>query len=449
MFNPAQLTLARTRRGLSKSALATATGISSRSIQAYERGAQQPSPATASLLAETLRFPPEFFFAQSAPDIAEGSASFRSLSRMTASQRYMALGAGRLALLFAEWIEHRFSLPKPDVPMLDTGEDPETAAESVRRQWGLGEQPVGNTVHLLEAHGVRVFSLAEQCREVDAFSLWSHGRPFAFLNTMKSAERSRMDAAHELGHLVMHAAEGTPQGKEQEGQAKAFASAFLMPRASVLAYAPTFPSLGHIVQLKRVWGVATSALVYRLHTLGLISDWHYRSLNIQLSERGYRTAEPHSLERETSQVLTKVLSHLRDRGESLTSIAQELMVHPEDLSQLVFGLTMLPVDGHGDRTTSTRSTASLRVIYGTGETGMAAKPNRRDVTPNPKGGWDVRQPGAARASAHTKTQKEAVDRGRQILRNAGGGELRVKGTGGQVRAQDTVPKGNDPKQSKG
>ena len=32
---------------------------------------------------------------------------------------------------------------------------------------------------------------------------------------------------------------------------------------------------------------------------------------------------------------------------------------------------------------------------------------------------------------------------------AGGGELKIKGTNGQVRAQDTVPNGNDPVKSKG
>ena len=33
---------------------------------------------------------------------------------------------------------------------------------------------------------------------MDAYSFWRRGVPYVFLNTMKSAERSRMDAAHEL-----------------------------------------------------------------------------------------------------------------------------------------------------------------------------------------------------------------------------------------------------------
>lgn len=81
---------------------------------------------------------------------------------------------------------------------------------------------------------------------------------------------------------------------------------------------------------------------------------------------------------------------------------------------------------------------------------MASKnPERRDVTPNPKGGWDVRRPGSKRASSHHDTQEAAIDKGNQILENEGGGELRIKGTNGKVREQNTVPKGNDPRKRKG
>lgn len=81
---------------------------------------------------------------------------------------------------------------------------------------------------------------------------------------------------------------------------------------------------------------------------------------------------------------------------------------------------------------------------------MARKePERRDVTPNPKGGWDVQRPGGQRASSHHDTQEAAINKGREILGNKGGGELRIKGTDGRVREQDTIPKGNDPRQRKG
>lgn len=89
---------------------------------------------------------------------------------------------------------------------------------TIRNHWGIGERPIGNMVHLLEAKGVRVFSLTERSRRIDAYSLWLEGIPFVFLNTMKTAEHGRTDAAHELGHLLMHR-HGAPRTKKGGGGA--------------------------------------------------------------------------------------------------------------------------------------------------------------------------------------------------------------------------------------
>ena len=99
--------------------------------------------------------------------------------------------------------------------------------------------------------------------------MWKGNTPFVFLNTNKTAEHSRYDAAHELGHLVLHR-HGSPQGIEAEKQANQFASAFLMPRGSVHPVAPRFPTFDILVSLKRRWGVSVAALAYRLHNLGLV-----------------------------------------------------------------------------------------------------------------------------------------------------------------------------------
>jgi len=70
---------------------------------------------------------------------------------------------------------------------------------------------------------------------------------------------------------------------------------------------------------------------------------------------------------------------------------------------------------------------------------------RRHVVADPKGGWVVKKPGSARASARAATQKDAVDRAREIVRNGGGGEVRIHGRDGRIRDSDTVAPGNDPK----
>lgn len=76
-------------------------------------------------------------------------------------------------------------------------------------------------------------------------------------------------------------------------------------------------------------------------------------------------------------------------------------------------------------------------------------PNKRVVQQRDDGDWEVRKPGAARASAVTPTQADSIGRARTILGNDGGGELQVRSKKGIIRAQDTICPGNDPKSSKG
>jgi len=361
LFNPSRLTLARKRRGLTMTKLAALVGVEPRSISAYEKGEFGLEDGRLAKLASVLGFPESFFFGDDLDEPTPDVASFRALSKMTAAQRDTALGAGAIALMLNNWIEARFELPAPDLPDLSREGGPEAAAMALRHQWALGELPVKNMIHLIESKGVRVFSLSVDAAEVDAFSMWRQSTPFVFLNTKKSAEHSRFDAAHELGHLVLHR-HGSPQGREAEREANAFASAFLMPRASVLAYAPRMATLDHLVKLKKYWSVSVAALTYRLHTVGVLSDWHYQSLYIELSSRGYRKSEPDEGQRESSQILQKVFSALRDESISKGEIANELCVPVGELDQLVFGLALTALSGRGSGKSPAGKPPQLHVI---------------------------------------------------------------------------------------
>jgi Zn-dependent peptidase ImmA (M78 family) len=248
------------------------------------------------------------------------------------------------------------------LPALRHERDPEAAAAAVRQHWGLGQQPVKNLLHLLESKGVRVFSLSIDAAEVDAFSLWKDSLPFVFLNTRKSAEHSRFDAAHELGHLLLHR-HAAPGGREAEAEADAFASAFLMPRGSVLAHAPRFATLEQLIRLKRIWTVSLSALTYRLHAVGLLSDWHYRGLCIEISQRGFRKSEPEEAPRENSQVLAKVFAALRAEGMTKGDIAAQLGIHPSEIDQLAFGLMLVSLtETAGDSAARGGKVVRLRLV---------------------------------------------------------------------------------------
>lgn len=368
MFNPTRFALARKRRGIKKKALAQLIGVSEKSVTSYEKGTQEPERETLNRISLALNFPPTFFLAEDVDELTPNIASFRALTKMTASQRDIALSAGSVALLLNEWIEQRFDLPAIDLPDLGRelagdSHSPEAAAEALRHHWGIGEAPIKNMITLLESKGIRVFSLAIDAREVDAYSMWYGGKPFVFLNTLKSAEHCRFDAAHELGHLVLHK-HGEPHGQEIEREANAFASAFLMPRRSVLASAPKFPSIPSLIAYKKNWTVSVAALNYRLHSLGLTTDWIYRTLCIQISEAGYRTQEPEGAPHETSQVLSKVFAALREEGVTKCDIANELMFAPSEIEELTFGLMLAAQSGTGSHASvaTPRNRSHLRIV---------------------------------------------------------------------------------------
>ncbi len=349
VFTPSRLRLARQRRGLTARKLALAIDIPERNLSHYENGNAVPPQDVLERLAGALDVEVGFFAQDDVEEIPVEAVSFRALSKMSARQRDSAIAAGTIAVELDNWISARFRRPEADVPTLDHPKrTPEAAAREVRARWGMGEAPAPNMVHLLEAHGVRVYSLATDCTDVDAFSAWWRGSPYVFLNMAKSRERGRFDAAHELGHLVMHGIEGVPHGPDAEREAQQFASAFLMPAADVLSRGLRHATVDRVLHDKRRWKVAAIALAHRLNELGLLTEWGYRSLCIELSKRGYRSGEPDAdPARESSQVLSKVFQSLWSQRVRVPEIAHQLRISPEELNRHVFGLVLTGHQGDG------------------------------------------------------------------------------------------------------
>ena len=353
MFNPERLEMARKRRALTMKDLAEACGVTTRAVSAWEKGDAEPRPTMLSKLAEVLAFPASFFDLASPPELMAEHVSFRALTAITARERDQALAAGSLAFELSTWLSERFHGPKIDVPSCES-ESAEAAADAVRRSWSLGDRPVGNVIHLLESRGVRVFSLVEGTRRLDAFATWHDHAPFTFLNTTKSAERGRFDLAHELGHLAMHKGVETIRNRNFESDADRFGGAFLMPASGIYARTPRRATLDFVMTEKHHWGVPAMAYVYRLHELGLLSDWHYRSYCIELTKLGYRLDEPDGGANESSLLLAKIFELLRDQQINRSHVAQALNFTEREVDQLVFGLMLGGVDGSAETSAPVR-----------------------------------------------------------------------------------------------
>jgi Zn-dependent peptidase ImmA (M78 family) len=322
-------------------------------ISLYERGEVLPGPDIVSLLAQQLRVPYGFFFEPPAPG-HEGPRFYRSLSSATKSARGSCERQYEWLIEIVQYLGRFVRLPAYDVPALALPDDPsqispemiESAAEECRRAWGLSDGPISNVAWLLENHGCVVSRFPFESDSLDAFSHMNTelARAFVLLNSDKrAAARSRFDAAHELGHLVLHRhakssdiANGA-RWKELEKQAHRFAGAFLFPQASFFAEMTAPTSFDHFIRLKDKWKCAISMMFTRAKSLGVYDDSTYTRMMIGLGKRGWRTREPLDdlLEPEYPQLLRRSFHLIAEKGvRTVGTMRQELHIAMEDVSLL-------------------------------------------------------------------------------------------------------------------
>ncbi|WP_182911363.1 XRE family transcriptional regulator [Actinomyces sp. 2119] len=358
--HPCRVRLARQRAGLSKQELAQRTGVSTRTVTTWESEGAPPSRAEG--LAAATMVPVSFLQRHPVEEVAEEAVFFRARRRSPARLRHVATALGALGTDFYAEVTQHFRLPALDLPegaVLAAQPGPsaplslteaQEAARELRTVWGLGELPAPNLVQLAEAHGVRVLGLPRAQRDVDAFSFWgADGCPYIFLARHKTAERSRFDLAHEIGHLVLHG--GVTRTDERtdrvvEAEAHAFAGELLLPRAAVRAVLGRSPSLHAVLGLKERFGTSAVAAARAAWDAGCLSEWEYRQMSAQLASRGFSTGEPGSrLGYEQSRVYRTVLDWLRQRGQSVPQWARSIGQHPDDVAAFMLGQALSLVPG--------------------------------------------------------------------------------------------------------
>lgn len=336
-FAPSRLLWAREHRMITRSELAHAAGISVSAIAGYEQGRTTPSQSTQEKLTNALNLKPHFLSLEDLEEVPAAAVSFRKASKIPKKHQHAARGDARMAVEIFNSLEKHFKLPSAQIPALPRFK-PVDAAELVRAEWHLGDRPISDMMSLLESKGVRILSLDHRYSDVDAFCFTRDGVPYIFVSTAKSGERQRFDLAHELGHLVMHSGDDEyPSSKEREKEAQDFASAFLLPASRIYTQGMHDAHLDRILEAKAYWGVSAMAMTYRLHDLGLLSDWQYRTAAVELTKRGYRASEPDGITPERSQLLHKVFHSLggyrmvQDIADTIGLRREDILVYLRDL----------------------------------------------------------------------------------------------------------------------
>lgn len=306
-FAGVRLRQARRARGLSGVDLGDMVGVKSQTISAYEHGKGTPSPAVLEALASKLNMPVYFFVH---PPSEEPKAAIFWRANSTATKTAQERAEVRLEWLqeIAIYLREFFDFPPVNIPEIDIPDDfreitsyqIERAALQCRKVWGLGDGPITDIVADLETNGVMAASMMMNADKLDAFSQWSDidRTPYVVLGDDKAGGcRRNFDAAHELGHLVLHPNVNKKRinipadWRRLEDQANHFARAFLIPEDS-FGNELWLPSLDVFVGLKAKWHVSVQAMIFRCSDLEIIDKNQETNMWISLNRRGWRKNEP-------------------------------------------------------------------------------------------------------------------------------------------------------------
>ena len=359
---------------MSVTALAEAAGVSRQSVTYYEAGSSSPQPETLAALSSALSVPENYFVRSFEPVIAP-AIHFRSLKKTPKKARLSAQVKTNWIARIARYLDQFIELPAVNIPQLDRTDprslnltDIDVMAGDVRRMWGLGDGPISDLYLLLENQGVVVSSFPLSNDLISGFSLWEENldRPFVTVNNrLRKPTKSRFDAAHELGHMVLHR-HITERDQRDSGlydlmetQAHRFANSFLMPDSSFLRDF-SHPSLHVFESLKPKWKTSIKAMIYKAGNAGLLSNDGLRSLYIEYAQR-WGQAEPHDGPEylEEPRLLSRSILLLGSEGIATErEVCEEVALSPFELRQLA-ALPKPVQDDDSYRATRPRNSMSL------------------------------------------------------------------------------------------
>lgn len=303
IFNGDRLRTARIYRGKTIAELAEEVSVTKQAISQFENG-KSPGLETLLRLINALGFPREYFFEEDKDQIKIGNTYFRALLTTNKKDRLSQIEKTKMVARIYHFLNQYVDFPRLNLPDRNFNtNDIEEIALQVRNYWGLGNEPITNMVRLLEKNGFVVTSFFTEGDNIDAFSQRQevNGVEHYFIvlgEDKNSATRRQFNAAHELGHIMLHdwsqdlELVSREEFRQMESEANQFAAAFLLPRESFVNDLIYPSKLDYYVELKKKWKVSIAAMIVRAYQLKVINYNQYQYLMRQMSKNGWRTKEP-------------------------------------------------------------------------------------------------------------------------------------------------------------
>ncbi|MDK2564590.1 XRE family transcriptional regulator [Romboutsia sedimentorum] len=294
IFNGKRLKAARTYRGKTIDVLAKEANINKKDILAFEEDKYKPVVENELKISNTLNFPREYFFQHDDIKVIVESTHIRPESPIPRveeiSYKEKLVMTHRVVSVIEEYIKFPEMKIADDLSKYD---DMEELATKVRRNWGLGDGPIGNMLSLLESNGIIVSGLNVDKRGALSFtqkqSVERNSRYLVSLgNDKKSATIRNYDLAYELGYIV-----STEIGMSSKNFSKdEFACAFLLPKETFFEDLANVNEINDYVELKKKWIAPISAMILRAYQLEVINYKKYMYLMREMEKQGWLKKEP-------------------------------------------------------------------------------------------------------------------------------------------------------------
>lgn len=313
-----RLLVARNFRGLTQIELAEKVIAPHSLISYFEKGQRTPTGDLIEAISHTLGFEPNFFYEPQLDEFKVKQCNFRHSSTTSEMLKKRILSHCSLLTIVIDYLKTLLELPNYNVPSFNITnlEDIKKAADYCRQKWGLtSNAPIDNMIRVLEHAGVITHRHTTETKKIDAFSRFGNVT-IVILNEFKqSSSRSFWDAAHELGHLVMHH-DSDKEIALREKEADLFAAEFLLPRSGFTRDFGLQNKLDwdKIFKLKERWKTSVAATIHRAYDLRLIDAIKYRTAFKYIRYKGWHKGEPCEPEQEKPELLKLAFEKLENES---------------------------------------------------------------------------------------------------------------------------------------
>ena len=254
--------------------------ISPSAIEKYEKGLMMPSSNVLILLSKALNMKLDYFFRPFTVAIDTSKFEFRKSASMGAKRvesiKHLVCAEIEKYIEIESILGNTtsFSLDYSNF-MVEGENEAKLMAQRFRNNLQIGSDAIVSAVELLESYGVKIIEIDHDNKFFGTCNT-AGTIPVIVINQNMSSERKRITIFHELGHLLMHCAEGV----DKEKMCTIFANEVLIPSdkfINILGASRQDISLIELQAIQREYGISVDALMAKAAQLNIITQRRYTS----------------------------------------------------------------------------------------------------------------------------------------------------------------------------